>query len=300
MPYKTWTVLPRLAALALGTVALSWLAPGRAAAPEPRVLLTTAAERETIYLGEAIRIKLKIKNDGAAPVKLLKLPVAWQTLALQFDLRGDKTGIVRRWGKGGWYPLPGPNDLADLRPDGEQTHDLNLEEIASLYPRKADTYSLTVSFLIEGRLFQSAPVKIVVADPPKLEQQQTVIAKQDAQGGQLTTQVNVGFLPEAGTSRTLLAVVQTKIGNEKLFPDLRTFRLGSGSAKAVLEAGAIAIPGLNMPADAHILVTEPSGKQFYWALSLPAGGVTRSESFPERKVRFLKSETTGKVEVEIK
>lgn len=290
----------KLVLVVLGALALWWLAPSQAA-PEAKVVLTAVAERETIYLGESIRIQLTIANTGDTPVRILQIPVALQTLDLDIELRGEKTGIVGRSCKRKPPAAPGPDDY-DVIPQGKsQSHDLDLDVVASLRPVQPDTYSLTVLFKVDGRLLQAAPVKIIVADLPKIERLQTVSAKQDTQGGQYTAYMDVGFLSGEGDSRPLVAIrYRTEVGNDKLIADPRTIRLGSGSVKGILQAGAIAIPGVYMPADVHILVTEPNEKQFYWVLPLRSGGITRSESFPERKVRFLKSERTGNLEVEIK
>jgi hypothetical protein len=160
-------------------------------------------------------------------------------------------------------------------------------------------------------LVNSPPVEVIVQAVPELEQRQTVeIAdRRFAEPPTKLLRVCVGLASHDQTSGLLLAVcrpikpngTEYDVDGAKFFLGcFFTARIGTVPRDATIQTALVPALEPAMIGEVHILVNERNNAQRYYVLSLGSRSVTRSESFPERKVRFLKSETTGKVEVEIK
>jgi hypothetical protein len=287
-------------ALLHGSAVLALSLFGFASGQEPGVAVTVQPQRIRIFQGESIQFAVKIANQSSKPVKILQLPDALTNSHFLFELRGKKSGPVERTLNMLALPEPGTEAYKSIQSGKEEILTLDLAEDAGLRATSVDTYSLTVSAKLDARYVHAQAVNFIVDDLPKLQRTTVEEVTREFKAGNVKYRVESGFLAENAVNDILFVVVQrTGFGGNK-FTETRTLRLGACLSGGMLETTSIVAKGQFEPADIHILLTAADLSQTYWVLSLNSYKITRSESFPERKVRFLKSEATGKVEVEIK
>lgn len=272
--------------------------------PAGGVRVRVKLNAHTLYRGERIWAAVSVQNDSSAPLRLPKKP---------FDLlfRGAMALELRERNPGGvvgppnfCYLLPlGRDDFVEIPTSGSWTFNLGVQDDAHLHPIQAGTYTLFAHVGHDGKCVSSPPVKFVVQELPNVDAFRKVEVRYQPKGGATFNQrVFVGRVPTDETSGTLLAISSCRSGKTGLEPSmfLYTYRLGTVSLKAVIELEFVPANANGSDGDVHMLATEPDGSQKYHVMGLRSQQMTRSESFPERKVRFLKSETTGNIEVEIK
>jgi hypothetical protein len=271
---------------------------------QPQVSITLSPPSQTIYHGECVPVQVRIDNKRSVPVRVMHFRPAFSRYELDFEVRGEKRGRLGRLFYTAPPGLAGPEDYAMLGPGECLTHDF--DGFAGIYfsLNTPDTYTVTAVYKVEGKTIRSDPATVVVRELPELEGVQVVTVSIDTQGETYKKRLELGYLPvgsnNGGDLRTLMGVskqTQTEI-DKATFHITSTDRIGRFSPKAKIEAGPIAFRGLMAPADVHVIVTEPDGSQHYFVYSLGIpSGITKSESFKERKVRMLPPDDSGNVQV---
>jgi hypothetical protein len=283
---------------------------GPAPDPEPagdqaaRVQVRVKPHAQSLYRGERIWAAVSVQNNTDSPLRLPKRP---RDLAVRgvivLALAGEKPkGVVGPPHECFLTPL-GPGDFVEVPAGDSWTFNMSVQDDACLLPIQADTYTLTAHLNHDGKWIGSPPVKVVLQELPNLDAFRKIEVKHQHPGGATVNQrAWVGIVPADESSGTLLAISPNQFGKTGAEPSMffKTHRLGTVSLQANIQVEFMPSKPSGTEGDAHILVTQPDGAQHYHVMDLQFGNLTRSESFPERKVRFSKSETTGKAEIEIK
>lgn len=273
----------------------------RTAAQEPSVKVTVALDHETIFHGESLQLTLKIVNGGKEPVRLLRPSVALQTLGIDFELEGAKTGRVRRTLKPSPPVAPKPADFVELAAGESLTHAFDLAAATSLRPSQVDAYTLTVLVRIDQHLLRSPAVALTVVEVPPLKGLQRSTQERSAQAGKYWVRADVGLATAAKGQHWLLVVLsRTNAGEDpKTFHEQRVLRLTTLAPELKLQSGIVGGSGIEQPADLHVLLTDLKHAQRYWVIAVNGSQVTRTENFKEAKVRMSQPDAQGSVTVVI-
>ncbi|MBL8794226.1 MAG: hypothetical protein JNM56_09990 [Planctomycetia bacterium] len=269
------------------------------AAPEPKVSVTVALEHDTIFRGESIQLTLKILNEGKEPVWVLHPSVALQTLGIDFELEGAKTGRVRRTLKPSPPVAPKPADFVELAAGESLTHACDLTVVTSLRPSQADSYTLTALVRVDQHLLRSPAVALTVVEVPPLKGLQRSTLERSAQAGKYWVRADVGLAPAAKDQLWLLVVLsRTNAGEDpQTFHKQRVLRLTTLTPQTKLQSGIVGGSGIEQPADLHVLLTDLKNAQCYWVIAVNGSQVTRTENFKEAKVRMSQPDAQGGVTV---